>query len=248
MGCAEAREAALDERRGREAPGSAQLREHLASCEACRAFAERERALTDLLEAKLPRRAAPLSLLRRLAEQWPEPAPEPRRLWGFWGAGLAAAAACALVAVGTAQVVRGRDAAQRLDGEAVNDHLRVLEGAPLSKVAGGLHEVKPWFEGKLDFAPEVAFAGDDDFPLKGGAVEPFLDRRAAIFVYQRRLHVITLFVVRAEGLSFPEAPRAAVVRGFNVVRWRAGDQGYSLTSELSLPELLQLARRLRESR
>jgi hypothetical protein len=57
----------------------------------------------------------------------------------------------------------------RLEEESVNDHLRLLAGAPLTTVTGGLHEVKPWFGGKLDFAPSLHFAGDGDFPLMGGA-------------------------------------------------------------------------------
>jgi hypothetical protein len=31
-----------------------------------------------------------------------------------------------------------------------------------------------WFEGRLDFAPVVAFEGDAEFPLKGGAIGYFL--------------------------------------------------------------------------
>jgi anti-sigma factor RsiW len=65
--------------------------------------------------------------------------------------------------------------------------------------SGGIHQVKPWFAGRLDFAPSVGFAGDADFPLKGGAVAYFMDRKAATFVFARRLHTITLFVFRADG-------------------------------------------------
>ena len=113
-------------------------------------------------------------------------------------------------------------------------------GAPLAQVAGGLHEVKPWFGGKLDFAPAVQFAGNDDFPLQGGAVEPFLDRRAAVFVYRRRLHTASLFVVQGEGLAFPTTLRTRIVRGFSVALWTAGGQGYALVSDLDLRELLEL--------
>src|SRR6185295_18709335 len=123
-----------------------------------------------------------------------------------------------------------RSELRQLEGETVNDHLRMLGGAPLAQVAGGLHEVKPWFGGKLDFAPTVGFAGNSDFPLQGGAVEPFLDRRAAVFVYKRRLHTASLFVVRAEGLAFPASLRTQTVRGFNVALWTQGDQGFALVS------------------
>jgi anti-sigma factor RsiW len=156
-----------------------------------------------------------------------------------FGAALSVALAAAVGAT-TAVVVENRAAATRLQTEAINDHLRVLEGAPLAKVTGGLHEVKPWFGGKLDFAPAVAFAGDAEFPLAGGAVEPFLDRRAAIFVYRRRLHTASLFVVMADGLAFPPEARTQTIRGFNLMLWRSGEQGYVLASDLGLPELAML--------
>jgi anti-sigma factor RsiW len=154
---------------------------------------------------------------------------------------MAAAAALTLVVGGsTAFFVQQRSALRQLESETVNDHLRMLEGAPLAQVTGGLHEVKPWFGGKLDFAPVVRFAGNDDFPLQGGAVEPFLDRRAAVFVYKRRLHTASLFVVRDEGLAFPTTLHTQTVRGYSVVLWRNEGQGYALVSDLNLPELLEL--------
>ena len=154
---------------------------------------------------------------------------------------MAAAAAVALVVSGaTAFFVQQRSELRQLESETVNDHLRMLGGAPLAQVTGGLHEVKPWFGGKLDFAPAVRFAGNDDFPLQGGAVEPFLDRRAAVFVYRRRLHTASLFVVQADGLAFPTSLRTGSVRGFSVALWSADGQGYALVSDLNLRELLEL--------
>ena len=247
MECGEARELNLDGLRGRLAAGpAAELREHLSACVRCRAHAEAESALSEVLEAHLPQHAAPLALKRRLAASWPassSAAPSPRRLrWPARVAGMmAAAAAVTLVVAGsTAFFVQRRLEMRHLESEIVNDHLRLLGGAPLAQVAGGLHEVKPWFGGKLEFAPAVRFAGSDDFPLQGGAVEPFLDRRAAVFVYKRRQHAASLFVVRGDGLAFPTSLRTGIVRGFSVALWSAGDQGYALVSDLNLPELLEL--------
>lgn len=247
MECNEVRALTLDLLRGRLSPDvTEQVRAHLASCATCRAHVEAERALGEVLEAKLPRHAASPALRQRLAADWPA-AEGPRRPTRArarvrelaFGAALSAAL-CAAVGVTTAVVVENRAATLRLDTEAINDHLRVLEGAPLAKVTGGLHEVKPWFGGKLDFAPAVAFAGDAEFPLAGGAVEPFLDRRAAIFVFKRRLHTASLFVVMADGLAFPRDVRTQTIRGFNVILWRSGEQGYALASDLNLPELAAL--------
>jgi len=247
MDCHKTRELTLDLLRGRLLPDVAEeVRAHLATCAACRAHVEAERALGEVLEAKLPRHAAPPALRQRLAAGWPgeEPVPRPPRVRArvreLAFAGALSLALAAAVGVTTGLVVDNRAAATRLETEAVNDHLRVLEGAPLAKVTGGLHEVKPWFGGKLDFAPAVAFAGDAEFPLAGGAVEPFLDRRAAIFVYKRRLHTASLFVVMADGLAFPRDLRTQTLRGFNLMLWRSGEQGYLLASDLSLPELATL--------
>jgi anti-sigma factor RsiW len=248
MDCSEVRELNLDRARGTLATERAgEARAHLLTCAACRAHADAERALSDVLEAKLPRFAAPIVLQRRLAAGWPASGSTARAPRQAWTRGRAIAAAAALsttlaVVVGgtTAVVVQDHAEARRVAGEAINDHLRVLAGAPLAQVTGGLHEVKPWFGGKLDFAPSVGFAGNADFPLQGGAVEPFLDRRAAVFVYKRRLHTASLFVVPADGLTFPANVRAQTIHGFSLALWRSGEQGYALVSDLSLPELLDL--------
>ena len=135
-----------------------------------------------------------------------------------------------------------------LAAEAVNDHLRVVEHRDALPVASPIiHQVKPWFAGQIDFAPVVRFAGDADFPLRGGAVERFLDRKAAVLVYGRRLHTISLLVFRGDGLAWPRDVRArqvATVRGFNVIVWRAGDLGYALVSDVDARDLGELAGRL----
>ena len=138
----------------------------------------------------------------------------------------------------------------------MNDHLRILYSQhPLEVESGGVHQVKPWFEGRVDFAPAVSFGGDDDFPLQGGSIAYFVDRKAAAYVYKRRLHVITLFVYRADGLAWPAAlvPRVPLgrvrateetTRGFHVLLWRDGDLGYALVSDLDPRELETLGRKI----
>jgi len=252
MECRTARELNLDGLRGRLSPElAAQLGDHLSTCAACRNHAEAERVLNEVLDASLPQYAAPLALKRRLAASWPAradtaPAAAPGRSRArLFASVVAAAAAVTLFVSGaTALLVEQRAGRTQLASETVNDHLRVLGGAPLAQVTGGLHEVKPWFGGKLDFAPAVQFPGNDDFPLQGGAVEPFLDRRAAVFVYKRRLHTASLFVVPREGLAFPANLHTQTVRGFSVALWSAGEQGYALVSDLNLPELLELQAKL----
>jgi anti-sigma factor RsiW len=130
--------------------------------------------------------------------------------------------------------------------EAVNDHLRVLSSARgLDVESGGPHQVKPWFQGKLDFAPDVP--EPPGLTLQGASLGYWRDRRAAVVVYKLRLHVVTLLQVRAEGLRWPSGSREvseAADRRFHVFFWRAGDVGYALVSDADPAEVGSIARRL----
>jgi anti-sigma factor RsiW len=256
MDCTEARPLLLDARRGQLDAGlQASLDEHLAGCAECRAEDAADRALSTALEERLPRLRAPASLRASLESRWAPPRravffPAWLRTAGSMAAGAAMAAAALLVV----QTRRAAPVDDAMVSEAVNDHLRVLYSQhPLEVENGGIHQVKPWFEGRVDFAPSVAFAGDDDFPLQGGSVGYFLDRKAATFVFKRRLHLITLFVFPAQGLHWPAYPTRSIgtthgafetSRGFHVLLWSEGDLGYALVSDVAEADLQTLADRI----
>lgn len=236
------------------------IRAHLRACAPCARAEAVEAALTDLLEQRLPQHPASLALKRRVAAQWPGRLPLGVPRWRQWGLSLVPAVAVAVVLLVALPFFYERQGLlqapgpAQLFGEAVNDHLRLLASQhPLEVQSGGIHQVKPWFAGRLDFAPIVAFGGDEEFPLQGGAVGYFLDRKAAVLVYKRRLHTISLFVFRADGLPWPtrgQAPMGRVeaytqaVRGFNVILWRAGDLGNAMVSDLDATELQQLGTKI----
>jgi anti-sigma factor RsiW len=220
---------------------------------------ERDDQLTELLAKRLPQYPAPLALKRAIAAQWRAAAAPPRAMPWWRRSVVALPAAVALLLIAVSPVVYDRvvlapasRAQQALTTAAVDSHVRTTR-APLGIVSGGVHDVKPWFTGKLDFAPAVAFMGDDEFPLRGGALGTYGDRPSAVLVFGRRQHTITLSVFRADGLPRLAhesvsigATRATVVsaRGFNVVLWRAGDLGYALVSDVDRAELLALAAKL----
>jgi anti-sigma factor RsiW len=255
MDCKEARSHLLDHRRGTLAGElRAQVDAHLAECEACRHEDAADRELSAALEERLPKRRAPEALRRAIAEQIAakpaRPIASPRRVPRALPLVVAATLAAA-----AAFFVWRPSPPDAMVVEAVNDHLRILYSAhPLEVESGGVHQVKPWFEGRVDFAPVVGFGGDEDFPLQGGAIAYFLDRKAAAYVYKRRLHVITLFVYRADALpwraSVPTIPlghaRATEqsTRGFHVLLWRDGDLGYALVSDMDVSELETLGRKI----
>jgi hypothetical protein len=123
---------------------------------------------------------------------------------------MAAALASVTLVVGgsTAFFVQQRPSCA-LESETVNDHLRMLGGTARP---GGRRPPRSqaMVRRQARLRAAVRFAGNDDFPLQGGAVEPFLDRRAAVFVYKRRLHTASLFVVQCDGPRLPaESAHAA---------------------------------------
>jgi anti-sigma factor RsiW len=252
MDCREAHTHLLDRRRGTLGAASrTPLESHLAGCEACRGEDAADALLSEILAARLPRRRAPASLRRSLEARWDPPtAPRAARLARSLVTMAAGAALAALVLFAW----RSRTTDDPMLTEAVNDHLRVLySDHPVEVQSGGIHQVKPWFEGRVDFAPVVPFAGDDDFPLQGGSVAYFLDRKAATFVFKRRLHLITLFVFRAEGMPWPVVATVPVgdvrgslesARGFHALLWRKGDLGYALVSDADPKDLETLAGRV----
>jgi anti-sigma factor RsiW len=248
--CADVREQLLAYQAGRLTPAVHDaVRLHLAGCAACAREEVAEQALTELLERRLPQHPAPLTLKRRLAAGWPSAAAAAPRRWRRILLPAVTGCVVVLAAMLLAQVLwPGTPDPAAMAVEAVNDHLRIVERRELPIASSLIHQVKPWFTGRIDFAPVVPFAGDADFPLRGGAVERFLDRQAAVFVYGRRLHTVSLLVFRADGLSWPRdayRPRTTSVRGFNVILWRAGDLGYALVSDVDTRDLTDLSRRLR---
>ncbi len=274
MDCNEARSRIHDFGRRRLDPAQQEaVARHLEGCAACRRANEAEALLDRLLQQRLPRHAAPPELRRRLESlaaggppnavhlEPPAPAPLPiRRRASRWTRPAALALAASLALVSGAVLVTQRTGRERfasLAGEAVSDHMRVLASAhPLDVESSGSHEVKPWFEGKLDFAPQVPPDGGD-LRLRGGAVGYFLDRKAAVISYTLRKHVLTLVVFPDEGLPWPaggsvrlggvEAFRGSS-RGFHAVLWRSGGLGYALVSDVDPRELDEIAAKFAAAR
>jgi anti-sigma factor RsiW len=256
MDCSDARTHLLDLGRRSLPPALLQdVQSHLDACLECRQAAAAERALDKLLEDRLPRHASPPELRMRMEAMLGSPSGARPAGARYWTRLIAPALAAALAMVlGGLLVERrtGRESAAlaALTDEAVTDHLRVLASQhPMEVESGGSHDVKPWFEGRLDFAPQVIVPKAGDLRLKGGAVGYFLDRKAAVVQYSLRLHAVTLVVFRAEGLRWPAAhptddPVPLTVsgrRGFTVVLWRSGELGHALVSDVSETELLNVA-------
>jgi anti-sigma factor RsiW len=107
------------------------------------------------------------------------------------------------------------------------------------------HTVKPWFAGKLDFAPPVPDLQDQGFVLLGGRLDYLDDRPAAVLVYRRDKHVINLFIWRST--SGANAPIQAVDRnGYHLLGWTHAGLAYWAVSNLNEGDLREFVRLIQE--
>jgi anti-sigma factor RsiW len=227
-----------------------EVEDHLRTCAACASTLEADRALrATIARSRLRFSASSISkrdIRAAVADAFPqEKSPQNHRTWN-WGFALATAALI-LCAVVTWKLLPGNtpNNSPTIADEAIADHIRALMPGHLSDVEStDQHTVKPWFDGKLDFAPPVENFAAQGFPLIGGRLDYLNQHPAAALVYQRRKHFISVFLLPATGEPDRAEPRTAE-RGYNVISWTRGAMNYWLVSDLNPAELEELAKLLR---
>jgi anti-sigma factor RsiW len=220
---------------------AASMADHIEGCPSCR---QRLVALESLgrLVRSIPYRAAPDRLRTAIAA-----APRRARLTTptlAW-----AAAAMVVVALGGAAAFNVRQTARATSlvaEDVVNRHVSALMSDRLFDVrSSNEHTVKPWFQGKLDFSPPVADLTAAGFPLIGGRVDSIAGRPSAALVYQRREHVIHVFVLPAAGRMATSDVRS--IRGFHERHWIQGDLSLWAVSDLNDAELREFTQAFESS-
>ena len=217
-----------------DAKSALEVEAHVAGCAGCAAeLAAIREVKAALREAPLAYRA-PASLVERIDAALAEAsAPLPRRRfvvesWVMSGAVGALAASLALFAF--------LPTGPGLESQLVDAQVRSLEVQHLVDVpTSDRHVVKPWFNGKIDFAPPVVDLIQQGYPLVGGRLDHIAGRDVAAIVFHRRAHVINLFVWKGEG---PAAPALEHRQGYSLVHWGANGLTYWAVSDIDSGDLM----------
>ena len=230
---------------------AAALELHRAGCEIC------QQAQAELLRARGLMRGEPYEttpdavrarVMARLQLVEPRLQASPARRWRWdwlrapsigFGLGAACAAAISLLVL----LPERND----LTDAIVADHIRALQPGHLEDVVStDQHTVKPWFDGRLDFAPPVKDFAADGFPLKGGRLDYLDGRPVAALVYQRDKHLIDLYVWPTSGAILHLSGDTAI-QGYNVVHWTADGMNFWAVSDLNAQEMADFVREWRRA-
>jgi len=244
MQCREAHEtlsALLDREVGGDEQQAAKA--HIASCSLCAEVARDYRRIGEELRsvARLP---APPDLADKVrARLAAETQPGRRAPWFDWRRLSQQAAALLLVSALSGafgwQLAQSSLEKRRLERDIVAAHVRsLLQDNTVQIASSESHTVKPWFNGRIEFAPSVKDLSAEGFPLLGGRLDFIDNRRIAALVYQRRLHLINVFVWPSDTQN-RTAPTPTLLQGYNALTWTAGGLTFWAVSDLNAKELAQ---------
>jgi anti-sigma factor RsiW len=218
---------------------------HVSACSACAEKLASFRVMREAMAGAALKEFAPAYLRSRVEASLTPPSsrvasmrsffkPTRRSFFGGFAVGSALSAAVAASLVLT--VIRG-DQEQAVADEVVSAHIRSLQAGHLMDVAtSDQHTVKPWFNGRVDVAPPVIDLTAESFTLLGGRLDYIDSEPIAAVVYQRRKHVINLFVAQHLGARHART-MAESVQGYNVRHWSQDGLDFWAVSDLAGDEL-----------
>jgi len=218
---------------------------HLQSCADCRGTERAIRELHSALTSDASAYRAPAHLRRNVRAALRREAKSSRQNLSPWLM-FATGAAFAAVILGFAlfQTTRATRTNAIVD-QVVANHVRSLLAVQLvDVVSSDQHTVKPWFDGKIDFAPEVRDLSANGFPLVGGRLDYLDGKTVAALVYQRNKHPINLFIM-PESTGRRTSPTVITRRGYNVVSWTTNGMKCWAVSDLNANELREFTELVR---
>jgi anti-sigma factor RsiW len=218
-----------------------EIEEHLQECSACAQAHQSLQALRGAIRGEVRYYESPTQLRARISSAIRNAKGDEPRARSYHMGWLALAASIVFVAIGAWGLTRIISSAHHpptLVEELVASHVRsqMLPAHLVDVESSDGHTVKPWFEGKLDYSPEVRDLAGQGFTLVGGRLD-YIDRRSvAVLIYQRRKHLINLFSWPASQDSVV-APIAWTRQGYHLLSWSHSGMTYWVVSDLNENEL-----------
>ncbi len=232
---------------------SAELGQHFTICAACSTLRDDRVALRKRVKAGSTYFETPPQLgsavMQRLAALQ-EARPSPLRRVSWWQAVALAAAVAVVSSALTFTIMRAPvDTVASLpwQEQVVARHIAGLSDPRhlIEVTSSDRHTVKPWFQGKTDFAPSVVDLTANGYALLGARLEQFGPQPAAVLVYKLREHPTSLFMTR----SAMEEPMALkTVRGFSTATWAAGGVRFAAVADSDSHEIERFAGLIKASR
>lgn len=218
-----------------------EIERHLVDCGECQRAEERINELRQALTSEAAEFRVPAHLRRNIRAALRREEGTERANPAFWPI-FAASAAFAVLILGLILFQTGRSSHEStIVDEVIANHVRSLLATHLVDIASSdQHTVKPWFDGKIDFAPDVHDFAMSGFPLVGGRLDYLNGKTAVALIYQRNKHPINVFI-EPNAESGETSPVSTTRHGYNVLSWNHRDMKYWAVSDLNETELRQLA-------
>ena len=228
-----------------------EIEQHVKGCSACSARLSERRALVGMVQSASLRAVPSDALEQRLRHVLTAYASDnasvklPSFSWREWWNGFLSAAVLATATFLAVPNIASLFQDNRFSQEIMNDHVRALMTNHLTDIEhSNQHVVKPWFNGRIDFAPSVSDFSEQGFPLAGGRVD-YVDHRAvAVLVYHRALHPIQLFTWPTKSTS-NTAMKQFTRNGYQLFHWSQRGMTYWVISDLNARELKDFAELVR---
>ena len=217
---------------------AARFEQRLAKEPELAAEVDARRVLRDCLRSGLAEDLPSDDLRRRIMAVVGSAEVHKTRPWAWsWSSTAASFLVGALLGGGLIFGALNDQSQQDVASQVVSAHIRALMAPQSFDVASSdRHTVKPWFAGKLAFAPKVVDLSTQGFPLVGARIDVIGLEPVASLVYSKGKHQISVMEMpNPRGLSTQLTQHAE--QGYQALSWSDGKITYWVVSDAAVEEL-----------